>query len=101
MAKTTRKNAVRFLSAVPEEYVFRCNDGRVMRDIKELAQALNDMSDETFAYHVNETKNDFGNWVQDVIGDKALASNLRKVLARTEAVKVVAARAAFLSSRAA
>ncbi len=97
MAKMTRREAARFLAKVPEEYVFRCNDGGLMSDMKGLAQALNRMSDETFTYHANETKNDFSNWVTDIIGDSELASKLRPAMSRALAAKYVADRVAFLS----
>ncbi len=101
MAKITKKDALKFLAAVPEDKVFWCHDSCVMHDMKELAQALNDMTDEIFAFHANETKNDFSDWVQDVIGDRVLADSLRRALTRAEAAKVVATRVAFLSSKAA
>ncbi len=100
MAKISKKDATKFLTRVPEEYVFRCNDGCVMNDMKELAQAFNYMSDQTFAYHANETKNDFSNWVADIIGDQELASTLKKATDRTQAAKYVADRVTFLSKRA-
>ncbi len=101
MAKMTRRDATRLLAKVAEEYVFRCHDGCVMSDMKELAQELNKMSDETFTYHANETKNDFSNWVKDIIGDNELASKLRLALSRTQAAKYAADRVAFLSKIAA
>lgn len=56
MAGILKEQAQKFLSKVPEEYVFRCQDGRVLRDMKELAEALTTMTDETFAYHSNIEK---------------------------------------------
>jgi len=40
MAGIPKEQAEKFLSKVPEEYVFRCQDGQILRDIKELAEAL-------------------------------------------------------------
>ena len=79
MAKTLTTEAMQFLVDVPAEYVFWCEDGRVLRNLKDLADALATMSDETFAHHANTEKNDFSRWVRDIIKDEWLAmlSSLR------------------------
>ncbi len=94
--KISRQDAERLLAKVPEQFVFWCNDGKVLHDMKELVEALNTMTDETFAYHSNDYKKDFGNWVRDVIGDEKLAKDLDKSLSRTQAARVVAKRLALL-----
>lgn len=99
MAKPLKQDPKRLLAKVPEEYVFRCCDGRVLRDMKELGEALTSMTEETFAYHSNEEKKDFSNWVKDIIGDEKLARDLRMSLNRTQAAKRVAERVAFLSGK--
>jgi len=99
MPRILRQDAERLLAKVPEEHVFRCCDGRVLRDMKELGEALTSMTDETFAYHSNEEKKDFSNWVRDVMGDEKLARDLAKSLSRTQAAKRAAERVAFLSSK--
>jgi hypothetical protein len=75
-----KQNAQEFLSMVPEKLVFWCHDGRVLKNMKELGEALTTMADETFAYHSNSEKKDFSNWVRDVIGDKRLAKDLENAL---------------------
>ncbi len=99
MAGTLKEQAQKFLPKVPEEYVFRCQDGRVLRDMNELAEALSTMADETFAYHANEAKNDFSNWVRDVIGDEELSLDLQNCNSLTEAAKIVASRITWLKNR--
>lgn len=99
MPRILRQDAERLLARVPEEYVFWCCDGRIVRDMKELRQALDTMTDEAFAYHSNEEKRDFSNWVRDVIGDAKLARDLARSLNRTQAAKRVAERVAFLSAK--
>ena len=96
-----RKDAERFLAKVPEPFAFWSHDGRVLHDMTELADALNNMTDETFAYHSNDYKKDFSNWVRDIIGDAKLAKDLDKSLNRTEAARVVVKRLALLMSKAA
>jgi len=48
---------------------------------------------------VNAAKNDFHNWVKDIIKDDALASDLLKAANAGNAVRVVTERIAFLSSK--
>ncbi|MFH1850059.1 MAG: DUF5752 family protein [archaeon] len=61
----------------PAYYFFAVN-GSVIRNIAELEKSFDDMSDDCFAYHVNDEKNDFHSWVRDVIGDELLAERLIK-----------------------
>ena len=84
MAGTLKEQAQKFLSKVSEEYIFLCQDGRVLWDMKELTEALTTMTDETFAYHSNAEKKDFSNWVRDIIGDEKLAKDLEKATSRTK-----------------
>ena len=99
MAGTLKEQAQKFLSKVPEEYVFLCQDGRVLRDMNELAEALSAMTDETFAYHSNVEKKDFSNWVRDIIGDEKLAKDLEKATNRALAAKQASSRVGFLSRK--
>jgi hypothetical protein len=99
MAGIPKEQAEKFLSNVPEEYVFRCQDGQILRDMKELAEALTTMTDETFAYHSNVEKKDFSNWVRDIIGDEKLAKDLEKATDRTQAAKQAASRVGILSRK--
>ena len=89
----------KLLAKVPEESIFRCHDGRTSKDMKELAEGLVSISDDTFAYHVNSEKNDFSKWVRDVIRDEKLASDLAKATNRTQAIGYVTARLVALSRR--
>jgi H+-transporting ATPase len=64
-----------------------------------LAKGLVAISDDTFAYHVNSERNDFCNWVRDVIGDKKLASELATATNRTQAAGYVTDRLAALTGK--
>jgi hypothetical protein len=99
MGLTPKQEAEKFLAEVPQEHVFWCHDGRTFRDMKELGKALATMPDEIFAYHVNEEKNDFSNWVIDVIGDVKLAKNLQRAPNREQAAMQVATRVGVLAKR--
>jgi hypothetical protein len=96
--KTDRQYS-KLLEKVPAEYVFYCHDGTIFMDVNELAAGLATMADETFAYHSNPEKQDFSNWVRDVIGDKKLANDLARASSRLQATEYVVARIAFLSRK--
>ena len=97
MAETLKQEAKRLLSDVPEEYVFRCCGGQVLRNMKELRDSLNTMKDETYVFHANKEKNDFANWARDIIKDEMLAKDLQKAPNRAQAAKLVVNRRATLS----
>ena len=92
-----KEEAKKFLAKVPEECVFWCHDGRIFRDMQELAEALGNMTDETFAYHSNGEKKDFSQWVGDIIGDAKLAKDLENVLDRNQAAGFVVDRITILT----
>ncbi len=65
-----------------EEQAFRCIDGGVYYSLKELANALDTMSQDTYYYHANDGRNDFASWMQGVFGKEQLAESLRKAGSR-------------------
>jgi len=80
------------LADVPRDKVFWCPDGRVLKNLDELAAGLQEMSDETYDHHVTGEKNDFSNWAWDIIGDAILAAELRRVIGRDSAAEAVKTR---------
>jgi hypothetical protein len=99
MAVITKVAAKERLSDVPDEKRFWCNDGRYLKNLEELETALQQMTDDTFSYHSNESKTDFSNWVKNVIGDEKLARDLLKSTTPAQAAKSVAARINWLKNR--
>ena len=99
--RITRKQAEKYLAGVPEETAFWSHDGQVLSDMRELKDALFNMSDQTFAYHSNEIKKDFSKWVREVIGDEKLAADLETAANREQAANMVASRLNFLIEKAA
>lgn len=91
--------ANKFLSNVPLDKVFWVCDGRILKNINELAEAIKTMSDDTFAYHCNPEKNDFTNWIRDVVGDAGLANELSGVRKREVALKKVKHRIDVLKGK--
>jgi hypothetical protein len=77
-AKRGRKKVNKALKNAPEGKKFWLCDGRVVKNIKELEQALRTMSDGTYRYHVNGSKNDFYNWIKYVFRDSKIANEIKK-----------------------
>ena len=72
-----------FVEISPENYFVLC-DGRIIKDYKELANILESVNDDIFYYHVNNDKNDFANWINDIFKEQELADNLRMAKSRVE-----------------
>jgi hypothetical protein len=72
-------------AGVPADKVFWCHDGKVITNMAELAAALRDMSEDTYRYHANANKNDFANWLRDVVGDSTLAGQVARAATRAGA----------------
>jgi hypothetical protein len=85
-----------WLANVPEDKVFWCHDGRVMKNLEELGTGLQQMAEETFRYHVTADRNDFSKWIRDVIGDYELSTELQNTGTKAQTAKVVADRVAWL-----
>lgn len=95
----SKEEAKRRLGDVPDEKRFWCHDGKNIKNLRELTKALNDMSDETFHYHLGEGRNDFSKWIRDVVGDDKLAEDLSKAKSRMQASQAVAQRISFLERK--
>ncbi len=81
---TTLEILVKKIGEAPHDKRFVLKDGRVLKDLIELAHALEYMSDDVFNHHVNNSKNDFRNWVRDVFSQKELAAELEKAKTRSD-----------------
>ncbi len=98
---TVNQDMIRMrLEDVPEDKVFWCCNDRILRNLKDLASALKKMNQEVYSYHANDEKNDFSNWVHDVVGDVTLAYQLRKAKSRDTAARRVDERLEWLQTRA-
>jgi len=97
--KVTKQEAEKLLADCAEDHAFWCNDGQMFRNIRDLADGLANMSDETFAYHSNEEKHDFSNWLRDVIEDEKLASDLESPMTRSTAARRVKDRVSLLNMK--
>ena len=63
----------RILEEVHPENQFWLADGKAIKNLHELRNALQQMDDAVFGHHVNEERHDFHNWVKDVHQDEKLA----------------------------
>jgi hypothetical protein len=99
IVKISKEEANRRLGDVPDGKHFWCHDGKLIKNLGELEKTLNDVNDETFHYHASEERNDFSNWVRDVVGDNKLANDLSRAKSRIQASKAVAQRISFLRSK--
>lgn len=77
---------------VPPEKSFWCCDGQILRNLRELPPALRRMTSETFRHHVNREKNDFANWIYQVIGERGLAERVRRLKSKTAITRAVKTR---------
>jgi hypothetical protein len=63
---------------VGQDFCFVLSNGNNLYSLKELALELDNMADDVFYFHVNESKNDFQNWIRDVIKDEELCVKIGK-----------------------
>ena len=64
------------LKPVSLDKVFYVFEGGTVNSLYQLADALSAMPAKSFSHHVSAVKNDFANWVRDVIDDSELALKL-------------------------
>ena len=86
----------RVLSDVAPEKCFWVNNGPIIKNIQELPQVLRSLDDVKYKHHVNENKNDFAKWVNDVLGDIVLAKELSNAKTKSAMLKKVSERVEYL-----
>ena len=73
----------------PEEHVFALKDGRKLRTVFELIDALETMPDDVFRHHVTSDRNDFAAWLDAVFDEKVLAGELKAISGRMETQRAI------------
>ena len=96
----TKNEAGKYLRDVAPEQCFWVNNGPIVKNLDELANVLPVLNDEIFEHHVNKEKNDFSNWINDVIGDKKLANDLLSSRSKEAALKKISSRLNSLKKKA-
>lgn len=86
MAKTNSKNLKK--NCPPENVFYVCN-GTVLNNLDEMLTELEKMDEGSFRHHVNESKNDFSNWMNDIFREAELADKIRNVMDKKKIVEIV------------
>jgi len=60
----------------PESQCFMLCNGKPVKNIKELADIMEELEEHVFNFHVTPEKNDFATWVKDIFQDVELAEKL-------------------------
>ncbi len=68
----------KFEQTVDQEKAFYLSNGKVLNSLRALYDEIHHMPDVVFFHHVTPERNDFANWVKEVIGDKTLATKVAK-----------------------
>jgi aromatic ring-opening dioxygenase catalytic subunit (LigB family) len=76
MTKSSKKIQKKLKDANPERF-FILVTGVPIKNLNELAHSLENMNDWVFNHHVNDSRNDFATWVNDVLKDRKLAQLIR------------------------
>ncbi len=86
-ARTPR---VRPLVTAPPEHRFWVHYGPVLKDLRELREALQQhISEAQFRHHVGPHRNDFANWVEQVLDEVVCGRALRQAHTVDEALRAV------------
>lgn len=64
---------------ISADQYFRLSNGGLIRNLNELVFVVDNIDDETFKEHVNESRNDFYNWIVGVFNDDALGTKIRAI----------------------
>lgn len=79
---------------VPDSKAFwlKSDHGKIVgiaHDTKELVQFLVDSRAMVFSFHTGPRRNDFAHWIEDALGDKALADKVRKCRTKRALVRLL------------
>ncbi|MFO8016320.1 MAG: DUF5752 family protein [Candidatus Woesearchaeota archaeon] len=78
---------------------FKLHMGSDIKNLKQLAEALDIMAEDTFRHHVSGKKNDFASWIRHSIGDEELARSIEKLKSRKKIAEKVRRRVSFLERK--
>jgi len=68
---------------------FVLQNGEKINTIKHLYVFLDRMDDSVFTHHVNDAKNDFAAWINDIFDQKKLAEDLQAIKTKKKMKKVL------------
>lgn len=87
--RRTSKIEKRPLVVAADMHAFWVTDGTILDSLQTLQEALSVMEKSVYAYHVTEEKNDFVNWVRDVLQDDLCACDLQSASTPKKAKTIV------------
>jgi len=71
------------------EKCFWVYEGPVVKDLRELRDALERVSEKQYLHHVNKMKNDFASWIEEILDDKETARAARKAKTLDAMIRVL------------
>ncbi|MFH1642136.1 MAG: hypothetical protein ABIC04_04500 [Nanoarchaeota archaeon] len=71
---------------------FYVHEGLIIKNLRELHDAIGKMDTKTFNHHVNSERNDFKNWVEHVILDQKLSDQLAGLKTKKEMAEAIKGR---------
>jgi len=86
------------LSNIEPTKEFYLKDGRIVKNLIELFDAILDMDESTFRYHRNNEKNDFYNWIMHVVCDVRLANDIARAKTKTTTLRRIKERIDYLKA---
>ena len=94
--KLTSERAQKLLREVEKEREFHSYSGNRIRSVEDLHDILIKMDEREFMFHRNNSKNDFYNWVKNVVEDIKLANDIARAKTKQTTVKRVDERIRIL-----
>jgi hypothetical protein len=84
----------RLLIPCPSDKTFYTHQGHIIWSVYELVSDVQNMDDYNFVYHVNldHNKNDFADWIRDVLGDEELAMQLEGITDKKKYLSIIKKR---------
>ena len=70
-----------------DEFILK--NGMRLKSLRELCKALEIIDQEVFAHHVSRERNDFANWIANVIKDEDLADQIKKKRSAKQMIKIL------------
>ena len=83
------EDKIDFLRNVDPQHYFVLEDGRIIKNLQDLAIILQNLDDSIYYNHVTPHKNDFAAWIYNCIGDNTLTNNISHVKDRNELMNVL------------
>jgi len=74
---------------VEPEHEFVLKSGKPLKNLRDLMRELIEMDEETFQHHVNDSKNDFAIWINDILEHQKIADEIRNKKARNELLDIL------------